>query len=361
MPGPLKGIRIVEIDAIGPVPLACTILADMGADIVRVARPPHPGAAWDDVGGSVVHRSRAFAYADLKSAEDRDRLLDLIAGADALIEGYRPGVMERLGLGPDICLSRNPKLVYTRMTGWGQTGPLAPRAGHDINYIAIAGALHGIGKAGEPPIVPLNLIGDYGGGAMFAITGLLAALLSARSTGRGQVVDAAMTDGVASLMSLFHAFLASGLWRDAPESNLLDGGAPFYRCYACADGRHVAVGALEPQFFARLLEGLGVDPARYPRQNDPACWGDMAAEFTARFAERPRDEWAALFEGVDACVSPVLSLGEAVHHPHNQARGTYIARAGHLQPAPAPRFSETGGEVGEPAETTLAAAAARWR
>jgi len=360
MPGPLEGIRIVEIDGIGPVPLACTILADMGADIVRVARPSHPGAAWDDVGGSVVHRSRAFAYADLKSDKDRDALLTLIAGADALIEGYRPGVMERLGLGPDVCFARNPRLVYTRMTGWGQSGPLAPRAGHDINYIAIAGALHGIGRAGEPPTVPLNLVGDYGGGAMFAIAGLLAALLSARTTGQGQVVDAAMTDGVASLMSLFHAFLASGLWHDRPEANLLDGGAPFYRCYTCADGKHVAVGALEPQFFARLLEGLGIDRGRYPQQNDPACWPAMAAEFAALFAARPRDAWTAVFEGVDACVSPVLSLGEAVHHPHNQARGTYIARAGHLQPAPAPRFSGTQGEAREAAVTTLEAAAARW-
>jgi alpha-methylacyl-CoA racemase len=360
MSGPLAGIRIVEIDAIGPVPLACTLLADMGADIVRVARPPRADAAWDDVGGAVVHRSRSFAYADLKSPEDREKLLALIDGADALIEGYRPGVMERLGLGPDLCLERNPRLVYTRMTGWGQSGPLAPRAGHDINYIAIAGALHSIGKAGEPPVVPLNLVGDYGGGAMFAVMGMLAALLSARTSGEGQVVDAAMTDGVASLMSLFHAFMASGLWHDRPESNLLDGAAPFYRCYACADGGHVAVGALEPQFFARLLEGLGIAADRYPQQNDPAGWPAMQADFAAIFASRPRDEWAALFEVVDACVSPVLSLSEAPLHPHNRARGTYIERAGHLQPAPAPRFSSTQGQVSEPAQSTLEAAIERW-
>lgn len=360
MTGPLAGIRIVEIDAIGPVPLACTILADMGAEIVRVARPPHPGAAWDDVGGSVVHRSRAVAYADLKAPDDREKVLALIERADALIEGYRPGVMERLGLGPDVCLARNPRLVFTRMTGWGQSGPLAPRAGHDINYIAISGALHAIGRAGEPPVVPLNLVGDYGGGAMFAITGLLAGLLSARSTGRGQVVDAAMTDGVASLMSLFHAFMDSNLWQDQPQSNLLDGAAPFYRCYVCADGGHVAVGALEPQFFAKLLAGLGIAADRYPRQNDPAGWPAMERDFAAIFATRTRDEWAAAFEGVDACVSPVLSLHEAPGHPHNQARGTYLHRAGHMQPAPAPRFSATPAMVREPDERTLDEAIAEW-
>lgn len=358
--GPLAGIRVVEIDAIGPVPLAATLIADMGAEIVRIARPPHPGAAWDDVGGSVVHRSRTVAYADLKSPEDREKVLALIASADALIEGYRPGVMERLGLGPDVCLAANPRLVYVRMTGWGQSGPLAPRAGHDINYIAISGALHAMGKGTEPPPVPLNLVGDYGGGAMFAVTGMLAALLGAKATGQGQVVDAAMTDGVASLMSLFHAFKASGLWQDKPASNLLDGAAPFYRCYRCADGRDIAVGALEPQFFAQLLDGLGIEKDRY-RQNDPAGWPQMEADFAALFATRTRDEWAALYEGRDACVSPVLSMEEAIAHPHNQARGTYIHRAGLDQPAPAPRFSATPSTVREPEETTLADQIALWR
>jgi alpha-methylacyl-CoA racemase len=360
MAGPLAGIRIVEMDAIGPVPLACMLLADMGADIIRVARPPHPGAAWDDVGGSVLHRSRTAVEANLKAPADLEKVLQLIERSDALIEGFRPGVMERNGLGPDACLARNPRLVYTRMTGWGQTGPLALRAGHDINYIAISGALHGIGDGVAPPTVPLNLVGDYGGGAMFALTGLLAALLSAKNTGKGQVVDVAMTDGVAALMSLFHAFKASGLWHDRPHANLLDGAAPFYRCYACADGRHVAVGALEPQFFAKLLEGLGIPAERYKNQNDPAGWPAMEADFSSVFASRARDDWAAQFAGTDACVSPILSLQEAPEHPHNQARGTYIHRAGHAQPGPAPQFSATPAEVTEPKTQTMDEALSRW-
>ena len=358
--GPLAAIRLIEIDAIGPVPLAAMLLADMGAEIVRVARPPHAGAAWDDVGGSVIHRSRSVAYADLKAPDDRAHVLDLIAGADGLIEGYRPGVMERLGLGPDICLARNPRLVFVRMTGWGQTGPMAPRAGHDINYIALTGALHAIGEPDGPPPVPLNLIGDYGGGAMFAVTGLLAALLSAKVTGHGQVVDIAMTDGVASLMSLFYAFHASGLHLDRAGSNLLDGGAPFYRCYRCADGGHVAVGALEPQFFALLLDGLAIPRDRYV-QNDRAGWPAMTAEFAAIFASLPRDEWAAAFDGTDACVAAVLSLAEAPHHPHNRARATFVPRDGFEQPAPAPRFSRTPPAITEPGALSIADAAARWR
>lgn len=357
--GPLAGVRIVEIDAIGPVPLAATMLADMGADVVRVARPPHAGAAWDDVGGAVLHRSRNVVYADLKSAGDVAAVKALVARADALIEGYRPGVMERLGLGPDVCLAINSRLAYVRMTGWGQTGPLAPRAGHDINYIAIAGALHAIGPANGPPVVPLNLVGDYGGGAMFAVAGMLAAVLSARTNGQGQVVDVAMTDGVASLLGMFHAFSASGLWHDRREANLLDGAAPFYRCYTCKDGGHVAVGALEPQFFAALLAGLGIPADRYV-QNDEGCWPQMVEDFAALFMQRTRDEWAVAFDGSDACVSPVLSLGEAVQHPHNHARGTYIHRAGLDQPAPAPRFSVTASRVSEPAEKTLAEQAAIW-
>jgi len=359
VPGPLVGCRIVEIDAIGPVPLAAMLLADMGADIVRIARPPSHGSAWEDVGGSVLHRSRTVVYADLKTAEDRGKVLEIVSRADALIEGYRPGVMERLGLGPEICLARNPALVFTRMTGWGQTGPLAPRAGHDINYIGISGALHAIGNAEDPPAVPLNLVGDYGGGAMFAVMGMLAALLAARSTGKGQVVDVAMTDSVGSLISLFHAFLASGLWKDERAANLLDGGAPFYRCYRCADGKAVAVGALEPQFFANLLDGLGIDRQRYV-QNDPAGWAAMQAEFAAIFAARSRDDWASAFDGSDACVSPVLSLREAPTHPHNLARQAYIERLGHLQPAPAPRFSVTPAEVREPNERTLDGQLAQW-
>lgn len=346
--GPLAGIRIVEIDAIGPVPLAAMLLADMGAEIVRVARPPSAGAGdWEDVGGDILHRSRTVTYLDLKQDADRAHLLDLIERADGLIEGYRPGVMERLGVGPDVCLARNPRLVFGRMTGWGQSGPLAMRAGHDINYLAITGALHAMGDRGSPPPVPLNLVGDYGGGAMFLIFGMLSALLSAQKTGQGQVVDACITDGVASLMSLFYAWQPKGLWQDAPASNLLDGGAPFYRCYACADGRHVAVGCLEPKFFAQMVEGLGLADRAYD-QNDRAGWPAMEADFAAVFATRTRDEWASQFAATDACVTPVLAMMEAPAHPHNSARGTFVDRNGIAQPAPAPRLDRTQPTITEP-------------
>lgn len=358
--GPLAGIRIVEIDAIGPVPLAAMLLADMGADIVRVARPLSAGVGdWEDVGGDILHRSRTVTYLDLKREDDRARLLDLIACADGLIEGYRPGVMERLGVGPDICLARNPRLVFGRMTGWGQSGPMAMRAGHDINYLSITGALHAMGVQGAPPPVPLNLVGDYGGGAMFLIFGLLSALLSAQKTGQGQVVDACITDGVASLMSLFYAWQPKGLWTDTPASNLLDGAAPFYRCYACADGRHVAVGCLEPKFFAQMVEGLGLAQRRYD-QNDRAGWPAMQADFEAAFATRSRDAWAAHFAEGDACVTPVLAMGEAPEHPQNRARGTFVQRGGSAQPAPAPRLDRTMGAIAEPAVADIADLVRRW-
>ncbi|MFV3077124.1 CaiB/BaiF CoA transferase family protein [Niveispirillum fermenti] len=359
-PGPLAGFRLVEMDAIGPVPLAATLLADLGCDVLRVVRPPHPGSAWEDVGGAILHRGRHSLTLDLKSEAGRDAVLTLVAGADALIEGYRPGVMERMGLGPEACLARNPRLVYGRMTGWGQTGPLAPRAGHDINYIAVAGILHAIGPADAPPVVPLNIIGDYAGGAMFLVAGLLSGLLSAARTGRGQVVDAAMTDGTALLGSLFHAFLATGQWQDRREANLLDGAAPFYRCYECADGRHVAVGALEPPFFARLLAGLGLPTGRFV-QYDQAGWPAMREVFADIFRTRSRDAWALHFADTDACVSPVLSLAEARDHPHNRARGTFVTLDGVAQPGPAPRFSGTPGAV-RPAgvDLSLQAALARW-
>lgn len=358
--GPLAGIRIVEIDAIGPVPLAAMLLADMGAEIVRVARPPSAGVGdWEDVGGDILHRSRTVTYLDLKQDADRARLLDLIERADGLIEGYRPGVMERLGVGPDICLARNPQLVFGRMTGWGQSGPLAMRAGHDINYLSITGALHAMGGKGMPPPVPLNLVGDYGGGAMFLIFGMLSALLSARTTGKGQVVDACITDGVASLMSLFYAWQPKGLWQDAPASNLLDGAAPFYRCYACADGRYVAVGCLEPKFFAQMVAGLGLADRQYD-QDDRAGWAAMQADFAAVFGTRTRDEWAALFEATDACVTPVLSMQEAPDHLHNSARGTFIDRNGISQPAPAPRLSTTAGAIWEPAAADIADILQAW-
>ncbi len=338
--GPLAGVRIVEFDAIGPVPLAAMLLADMGADILRIARAPNSGQAWDNTGGEVLNRNRKHIHLDLKQVDDRDQALALIDKADAVIEGFRPGVMERLGLGPEVCQALNPRLVYARMTGWGQTGPLAPRAGHDLNYIAVTGALHAMGRPDAPPPVPLNLVGDYGGGSMFAVMGLLAAIISARTTGQGQVVDVAMTDGTAVLTSMFYGLAASGLWTNARGVNLLDGSKPFYRCYACADGRHVAVGALEPQFFALLLDGLGLDPATYP-QFDPSGWPAMEQAFAAVFATRSRDDWAARFEATDACVSPVLDFSEAADYAHNLARATLVEVEGVTQPGLAPRFART--------------------
>jgi alpha-methylacyl-CoA racemase len=357
---PLAGVRIVEFDAIGPVPLAAMILADMGAEVVRLAR--RSGGAWAEVGGAVMNRSRPHISVDLKSAEDIEQVLGLIDRADALIEGSRPGVMERLGLAPEVCQARNPRLVYARMTGWGQTGPLAERAGHDINYIALTGALHAMGPADAPPPVPLNLVGDYGGGAMFAIAGLLAAIIGARTTGRGQVVDVAMTDGTAVLTTMFHGLAAQGLWNEERGSNLLDGSKPFYRCYACADGKFVAVGALEPQFFAALLTGLSIPADRFS-QYDPTGWAEMEAMFADRFATRPRDDWAAVFARTDACVSPVLSFTEAPAHPHNTARATFVEAGGVVQPAPAPRFSESpaGIRAGEAGERSFAELLDRWK
>jgi alpha-methylacyl-CoA racemase len=350
-PGPLAGVRIVEFDAIGPVPLAAMLLADLGAEIIRIARAPNSGQAWDDTGGAVLNRSRKHVHLNLKSAGDRDRALSLVARADAVIEGFRPGVMERLGLGPEACLAANPRLVFVRMTGWGQTGPLAERAGHDLNYIAVTGVLEAMGSPDSPPPVPLNLVGDYGGGSMFAVMGLLAAVISARASGRGQVVDVAMTDGVAALSSLFHGLAASGLWMNARGLNLLDGSKPFYRCYVCADGRSVAVGALEPAFFGRLLAGLDLAPAAF-NQFDPSGWPAMAKTFARVFATRTRDAWAARFEGTDACVSPVLDFAEAADHPHNAARDTLVEVDGVRQPAPAPRFSDTPAAI-DPARRGL--------
>ena len=333
--GPLQGVRIIEFDGLGPVPFCGMLLAGLGAEVLRITRAG-AASAYADVGGAVLHRGRAEVAANLKSPEDRAAVLRLIASADALIEGNRPGVMERLGLGPEACHAINPRLVYGRMTGWGQHGPLAARAGHDINYIALTGVLHAIGTPGEPPVVPLNLVGDYGGGAMFLAVGVLSGVLRARATRQGRVVDAAMTDGSALLMSLFHGLSHAGQWQDARAANLLDGGAPFYRCYRCGDGRDVAVGALEPQFFAELMRVLDIDwPAA--QQNDRSRWPEMQAALAAAFATRSRDAWEAAFEGVDACVTPVLSLTEAPEHPHNRARGTFASPGGVTQATPAPR------------------------
>jgi alpha-methylacyl-CoA racemase len=351
--GPLAGVRIVEMEAIGPVPLAAMILADMGADVVRLARP-------GGVSIPVLNRSRATVEADLKTGAGRELALALVDKADALIEGYRPGVMERLGLAPEALHARNPRLVFGRMTGWGQTGPFAPMAGHDINYISLTGALHAIGRAGEPPVPPLNLVGDYGGGAMFLVSGLLAGIIRARETGQGDVVDVAMTEGTINLLSMFHAFLGIGRWEDQPEANLLDGGAHFYRCYECADGRHVAVGCLEPQFYAACLAGLELDPADFP-QYPPSRWPELAKGFAARFRQKTRDEWAAIFAGTDACVTPVLSFAEAPHHPHNAARGSYVEVEGLAQATPAPRFAEWETRIGTPEVMSAEEAIGGWR
>lgn len=357
--GPLAGMRIVEFDAIGPAPLAAMILADLGADVVRLSRAG--GVFWKNTGGAILNRNRPHLNLDLKSPEDHEKALDLIGRADALIEGFRPGVMERLGLGPEDCLARNPRLAYVRMTGWGQTGPLAQRAGHDLNYIALTGALHAMGAPGQPPPVPLNLVGDYGGGAMFAVVGLLSAVTSARSTGQGQVVDVAMTDGTAVLSSLFHALSGGGLWSSVRGSNLLDGGAPFYRCYTCSDGGFVAAGALEPPFFSTLLAGLGLDfdPSA---QYDKARWPELTDKLEAAFVAYPRDHWTSVFQDTDACVSPVLSFAEAAAHPHNAARETLTTIDDLTQPAPAPRLSLTPGRI-DPArsvETPFDALIERW-
>lgn len=358
---PLSGLRIIEFDGLGPVTFAGMVLADLGAEVVRLTRGASAGApAFADVGGAVLHRGRPAVEVDLKNPADVERVRGLVASADALIEGFRPGVMERLGLGPDACAALNARLVYGRVTGWGQTGPMARQVGHDLNYIALSGALSMMGEPDRPPRPPLNVVGDYGGGAMLLAVGVLAALLEARTTGRGRVVDAAMTDGSALLTSLFHALGARGLWSETRGANLLDGGAPFYRCYACRDGRFVAVGALEPQFYAALLEGLGIAPAEAP-QFDMAGWEALHARFAAAFATRDRDDWAAHFADSDACVTPVLTLAEAPGHAHNAARATFV-RQGVVQPAPAPRFDgEPASAAPQPPSLSLADAIARWR
>lgn len=340
MPGPLVGLRVIELAGIGPGPHAAMLLADLGADVVRVERPSG-GLRLVPEGEDQILRGRRSVMCDLKHPSGRETMLRLVERADVLIEGLRPGVTERLGVGPADCHARNPRLVYARMTGWGQDGPLADRAGHDINYIALSGVLHAVGNAGGKPVPPLNLVGDFGGGSMFLVAGVLAALWERERSGAGQVVDAAMVDGVSVLAQMFWSLRACGLWSEARGSNLLDSGAPFYDTYACSDGHYVAVGALEPQFYAALLEGLGLTEADLPGQLDPAGWPVLRQRFTAMFASRSRDEWMAVFEGTDACVAPVLSFAEVPAHPHIAARGTVITLGGVPQAAPAPRFSRT--------------------
>jgi alpha-methylacyl-CoA racemase len=361
VPGPLQGIRIVELAGIGPAPYACMLLADAGADVLRLERPgasPSDKPHWD-----LLNRSRPSVGIDLKHPEAAGIVLDLVADADVLIEGMRPGTTERLGLGPEACHARNARLVYGRMTGWGQDGPLANVVGHDIDYIAVSGALGAIGRAGDRPVPPLNLVGDFGGGGMLLAFGVTAALLEARSSGIGQVVDAAMTDGSASLLTMAHAFLAAGLSTEERGTNLLDTGAHFYEVYETSDGRFVAVGAIEPRFYAALLAGLDIRTGDVPAQMDRSTWPQMKALLSSKFREKKRDEWGAHFEGTEACVAPVLSPLEAIDHPHNRARATFVEVAGIRQPGPAPRFSRTPSSISAPPEDpgrSTDAALERW-
>ncbi|MCX4918164.1 CaiB/BaiF CoA-transferase family protein [Streptomyces sp. NBC_00687] len=337
--GPLTGVRVVELAGIGPGPFAAMLLADLGADVVRVDRPDGPGLAIDPA-HDVTNRNKRSVIIDLKAESGPSRVLDLAERADILIEGYRPGVAERLGVGPEACHARNPKLVYGRMTGWGQDGPLAHRAGHDVAYIALTGTLGMIGRPDEAPAVPANLLGDYAGGSLYLVVGVLAALHHARESGAGQVVDAAIVDGTAHLSTMIHGMMAAGGWQDRRGANLLDGGCPYYGTYETADGGHMAVGPLEGRFYDTFVDLLGVPELR-PARKDLARWPELRETVAARFKTRTRDEWTAVFDGSDACVAPVLSLREAPTHPHLAARGTFVDHGGITQPAPAPRFSTT--------------------
>jgi alpha-methylacyl-CoA racemase len=340
--GPLQGLRVIELASIGPGPLCCMLLADLGADVVRVDRlePSGLGVAMDPR-HDVNARGRRSVALDLKSEAGRDAVLRLVAGADVLVEGFRPGVTEKLGLGPADCQARNPRLVYGRITGFGQTGPLAAAAGHDLNYIALAGVLHAIGPAGGKPVPPLNLVADYGGGALYLAFGVLSALFERQHSGRGQVVDAAMVDGAASLASIFYGLQAAGTWGEPRGANLLDGGAPFYDSYETADGRFVSLAPLEPKFFAQLAAVLELEPRFVQRQYDRRLWPEMRAAIAAAVRRRTRDEWCARLEGSDACFAPVLSFDEAPLHAHARARGAFVSVDGVVQPAPAPRFDRT--------------------
>ncbi|NML28248.1 CaiB/BaiF CoA transferase family protein [Zoogloea dura] len=343
--GPLHGVKVIEFAALGPCPMAAMILADLGAEVVRIERKPAPGAkpASDlfDPKIDILNRSRRVVTLDLKKPEGLAAARALVAKADILVEGYRPGVMERLGVGPDESLAANPKLVYGRMTGWGQSGPLAHSAGHDINYLSLSGALHAIGEPGGKPVVPLNLVADCGGGAMLLVVGVLAALTEARTSGQGQVVDAAMTDGSALLMTMMYTLKAMGQWSSERGSNLLDGGAPFYDTYRCADGKYISIGPIEPQFYALFLEKTGITDPDFKLQWDRTRWPELKTRLATHLETRTRAEWCELLEGSDACVAPVLSMDEAPEHPHNRARGTFIELDGVIQPAPAPRFSRS--------------------
>ncbi len=347
--GPLQGVRVIEIAGIGPGPFAAMMLADMGAEVLRIDRTQNvpaidPGVPPFDV----LNRGRRSIAVDLTRPEAIEAVLRLATQADALIEGFRPGVMERLGLGPEVCLARNPRLVFGRMTGWGQQGPLARAAGHDINYIALAGALAPIGRRGEAPLPPLNLVGDFGGGGMLLAFGVVCALVERQRSGKGQVVDAAMVDGAAILMAMFFGMRKAGFWTDERGTNLLDTGAHFYEVYETSDGKHVSIGSIEPQFYAELLRLTGLENAGLPKQMDRASWPELKEKLRAVFRTRTRDEWCEVMEGTDVCFAPVLGLGEAPSHPHNRERGTFIEIAGTIQPRPAPRFSRTQPQIPRP-------------
>ena len=347
--GPLAGVKVIELAGIGPGPFCAMMLADMGADVIRVDRAS--GALGGDPANppaDVLNRGRRSIAVDLKSPDGVEVVLSLVEQADALLEGFRPGVMERLGLGPAECQARNPKLVYGRMTGWGQDGPYAHAAGHDINYIALAGALEGLGRRGEAPVPPMNLVGDFGGGGMLLAFGLVCGILHARETGEGQVVDAAMVDGAAVLTTMFHAFRAMGIWADERGTNMLDTGAHFYDVYETADGKYVSIGSIETQFYAELLKHTGLEGDELPWQMDRTAWPSMKERLAAIFRTKTRDEWCQIMEGTDVCFAPVLSFGEAPQHPHNVHRQTFLERDGIVQPAPAPRFDRTPAEIQRP-------------
>jgi alpha-methylacyl-CoA racemase len=347
--GPLTGIRIIEMAAIGPVPLAGMLLSDLGADIIRIDRTKG-GSSLGDNPADITGRGRRSIAIDLKQRAGVEAVLRLVEWADVLLEGFRPGVMEKNGLGPDVCLGRNPRLIYGRMTGWGQEGPLAHAAGHDINYIAITGALAAIGRRQGGPVPPLNLLGDYGGGTMYLLVGVLSALVERNASGKGQVIDAAITDGVVSLLAFHLVQQALGTWSPERQNNMLDGGAHYYDTYECADGRWISVGSIEPQFYTLLLEKLGIpmDEAGLDAHFAPARWPALKERIAAVFRTRTCAQWCELMEGTDVCFAPVLSMDEAPDHPHNRARGSFVARDGVVQPAPAPRFSRTPGDIQGP-------------
>jgi alpha-methylacyl-CoA racemase len=342
-------MKILEIAGIGPGPFAAMMLSDMGAEVVRIDRAQSVSGEFpDQPSADILNRGRRSIGVDLKNPEGIETVLRLVEQADALVEGFRPGVMERLGLGPDVCLARNPALVYGRMTGWGQEGPMAPAAGHDINYIALSGTLHGIGRKGEKPLPPLNLVGDFGGGGMLMAFGIVCALLERAQSGKGQVVDTAMVDGAAILATMMHGFKAIGMWKEERGTNLLDTGAHFYDTFETKDGEHVSIGSIEPQFYAQLLKLTGLDAEDLPRQMDRTQWAASKEKVTAVFKTKTRAEWNEIMEGTDVCYAPVLSMSEAYEHPHNVARKTFVEVAGIPQPAPAPRFSRTEPEISRP-------------